>query len=96
MSFGQQPGVSSFGQYRDQPPPEEVEPLTPPPVLHIPAAVVLDQASLQLMAFQIATAVAQALHDGMAAALDPDGDELPVDGPAPGLPEPARYLNVPG
>ncbi len=75
--------VRSFGDPEEPEEPDgEVFTL---PLMLLPVKLVVDRDSLAQLGYEIAAVVAAAVHDGIRAGIDPDGDTLPPDdSPTPG------------
>lgn len=78
-AFGEA-GGHEFRSFGDPPPvPEPESEFVALPMMLLPVKLVIDRQSLAQLGYEIAAVVAAAVHDGIRAGIDPDGDTLPPD-----------------
>lgn len=78
------PTPSEFRSFGDPDVPEDPEgDVFTLPLMLLPVRLVIDRQSLAQLGYEIAAVVAAAVHDGIRAGIDPDGDTLPPDDEPP-------------
>lgn len=79
--------AANSGEFRSFGDPEEPEEpegeVFTLPLMLLPVKLAIDRDSLAQLGYEIAAVVAAAVHDGIRAGIDPDGDTLPPDDAAP-------------
>ncbi len=76
-------GTSEFRSFGDPEPQEQQDDVLTLPMMLLPVQLVIDRDSLARLGYEIAAVVAAAVHDGIRAGIDPDGDTLPPEEESP-------------